>query len=287
MSALSPTVDELRRAVSQTYARTLKSTGAQLAGYTEEQIGQLPSGVAETFYGCGNPLAYADVLPGQTVLDLGSGAGVDLILAGRAVGPNGRVIGVDMTDQMIERARQNVQRAGLENVEIKKSIIERLPVESGSIDWVISNCVISLSPEKQKVFEEVSRVLRPGGRMVISDIVVDEKLGWLLMRLTRIAPSVALARPEAHYLAALAAAGLVDVEIKGRFVYEADHLMGMFGDEIMGVDQAGCPASSLVSRAKRSILSRGVLRAVAGQVAGHVWSSKLSARKAGAAPTGA
>jgi arsenite methyltransferase len=246
--------ETVRRAVEKTYGKTAApTTGKKLAGYTDEQIasvGDVP------FYGCGNPLAYAHVKPGETVLDLGSGAGFDLILAAEAVGPNGKVIGVDMTDKMIEKARANVARAGHANVEIRKGIIEALPVENASVDWVISNCVISLSPEKQQVFAEVARVLKPGGKMAISDIVVDNKLGWILKRLTRIAPEIAMARPEEIYLDAMKRAGLVDVTIADRKIYEADELLGLLGDGRFGAKTA--------SRI----------------VAGHLWSSKFTARRA-------
>src|SRR5436190_21969781 len=154
-----PAPETVRRAVARTYGKdTAPTTAKQLAGYSDREIacvGDVP------FYGCGNPLAYAHVRPGDTVLDLGSGAGFDLILAAEAVGPRGKVIGVDMTERMIERARVNVARAGHANVELRQGIIEALPLEAASVDWVISNCVISLSPEKHRVFAEVARVLRP------------------------------------------------------------------------------------------------------------------------------
>lgn len=279
MGLFDPSADELRRSIASTYSRNFITTGTQLAGYSGEQLAELPAGVAEEFYGCGNPLAFAEVRPGQTVLDLGSGAGLDLILAARAVGATGRVIGVDMTDEMIARARRNVERAGLSNIEIRKGIIEQLPIEDASIDWVISNCVISLSPDKEAVFREVARVLAPGGRMMISDTVVDEPLGWVLKRLTRIAPSIALARTEAHYLRALERARLVDVEIKSRFVYEADHLIGLFGDQLASIGPSG-PVSFIAARATASSAAERVVAFAARRVAGHVWSSKFHARRA-------
>ncbi len=228
----------LRSAVQRTYARASAAAspapsahrGAKLAGYSDLDLSKIPEGVS--FFGCGNPLSYSAVKPGETVLDLGSGAGFDLILAGERVGPSGNVIGVDMTPAMLERARANVARAGLTNVDVRQGLIENLPVADASVDWVISNCVISLSPEKERVFAEVARVLKPGGRMLISDIVVDDRLAWVLRRLTRIAPSIAMARTESAYLEAMARAGLTDARIVDRLVYDADQLVGAFGDDI-------------------------------------------------------
>jgi arsenite methyltransferase len=144
-------------------------------GYAKKDLSALPEG-ADLGLGCGAPISLLDLKPGETVLDLGSGAGIDAFLAAEQVGPEGRVIGVDMTPQMLERARRNAARAGHDNVEFREGRLESLPVEDGSVDAVTSNCVINLVPDKATVFAEVARVLRPGGRMVVSDIVLDAPL---------------------------------------------------------------------------------------------------------------
>jgi len=272
--------DTVRDAVERTYARTRgDSNAARLAGYTDAQLGAVPDGVPASFFGCGNPLAYAAVKPGETVLDLGSGAGLDLILAAQTVGPSGRVIGVDMTDAMIERARANVARAGLGNVEVRTGLIEALPVDTASVDWVISNCVISLSPEKARVFREIARVLRPGGQMLISDIVVDDRLAWVLRRLVRIAPSIAMAQTEAAYFDAMRDAGLADAAVVDRLVYEPDDLIGLFADDATREAAAACPVHALAERARRTAAARGAIKLAARAASGHVWSSKFRARR--------
>jgi len=182
-------------------------------GYTSDQAAAIPEG-ADLGLGCGNPLAYAAVRPGETVLDLGSGAGIDAFLASREVGDKGRVIGVDMTPAMLVRARANAAKVGAQNVEFRLGEIEHLPVADGSVDVIISNCVINLSPDKPQVFREAMRVLKPGGRMLVSDLVLTKALPESVRTsLEAYVGCVAGASMKADYLRLIREAGFKDVEV--------------------------------------------------------------------------
>jgi ubiquinone/menaquinone biosynthesis C-methylase UbiE len=182
-------------------------------GYAEGQLGAIPEG-ANLGLGCGNPTALASLKEGEAVLDLGSGGGIDCFLASNAVGPEGRVIGVDMTPEMISRARENARRGSYGNVDFRLGEIENLPVGDSSVDAVISNCVINLSPDKGRVFAEAYRALKPGGRMMVSDIVLTRELPEEIMNsVAAYAGCVAGASKKAEYLAKVKAAGFEDVEI--------------------------------------------------------------------------
>lgn len=148
---------------------------AQAVGYSKEELADLPEG-ANMGLSCGNPTAVASLREGETVLDLGCGGGFDVFIAGKKVGPTGRVIGVDITPEMITRARQNIPASGLNNVEFRLGEIEHLPVADASVDVVISNCVINLSPDKPQVWREIARALKPGGRVAVSDLALLKQL---------------------------------------------------------------------------------------------------------------
>jgi len=280
-SGFSP--DDLRDEVARTYGERVgqraasgcgcggtearSSAIAGIVGYSAAELAALPADAAADSFGCGNPTALAGLQEGDVVLDLGSGVGIDLMLAAKLVGPSGRAIGIDMTDEMIAKARKNITAGGFTNIEVRKGIIEELPVEDASIDWVISNCVINLSPEKARVFAEIARVLRPGGQMLVSDLVAED-----LPAEVRALPAlrdacVAGAISEEGYVAGLRAAGLADVEVRGRLKFSAAQI-AEFAEStfegLIGSDEA-----------------QALLRRYALDLEGKVWSAKVYARKPG------
>ena len=186
---------------------------APRASIPRKSCADLPDSVTQASAGCGNPTAIAGLRPGEVVLDLGSGGGIDCFLAARKVGPTGHVIGVDMTPEMISLARRNKAKLGLDNVEFRLGEMEHMPVADGSVDVIISNCVINLAPDKDPVFAESYRVLKPGGRMSVSDIVTYGELPDLLRRsLEAWAGCLAGALDEDAYLDKMRSAGLSDAD---------------------------------------------------------------------------
>src|SRR5512136_1798796 len=240
-------------------------------GYSKAELAGLPAGAVDNAFGCGNPAAFSDVRKGEVVLDIGSGAGIDCLMAARRVGPTGKVIGLDMTPAMIEKARQNAREAGMTNVEFRLGEAEAMPVVDGSADWVISNCVINLAPDKKKVFREVARVLKPGGRVAISDIVFADDMPELPAALRNdpelYVACVAGAIPESEYLAAMRDAGLVDVAVTARMVYGAD-TVGTFFRETLDRFEGGERLGSFLAGLKEAVADR-------------VWSARIVGRKPG------
>ncbi|MFH1448360.1 MAG: arsenite methyltransferase [Candidatus Micrarchaeota archaeon] len=182
-------------------------------GYSEEELNAVPEG-ANLGLGCGNPTAFASLREGDTVLDLGSGAGLDCFLAAAKVGKTGKVIGVDMTPEMIHKARENTKKGGYGNVEFRLGEIEHLPVADNSVDAIISNCVINLAPDKKQVFQEAFRVLRLGGRLMISDIVLKKELpDYIKNSIEAYVGCVSGAMLKREYVEAITTAGFQEIEI--------------------------------------------------------------------------
>jgi len=220
-------------AVREHYAERIKSS-ASCCGpsdccstdsnlYPVDLLTTLPEGESAVSYGCGDPITLASLQPGQTVLDLGSGAGLDCFFAAQKVGETGHVIGVDMTHEMLERARSSAERLNISNVEFRQGYIEELPVESDTVDVIISNCVINLSPDKSKVFAEAFRVLKSGGKLAVSDIVTDGPLPDPIKRsLSAWAGCVAGAVQVKEYIGMMEAVGFMDVSVTPVFFDKED-----------------------------------------------------------------
>ena len=224
---------EIKKSVREGYAKIAKEGGSccnkgsssccnntqsardisKSIGYSEEDINNAPD-EANLGLGCGNPLALASLKEGETVLDLGSGAGFDCFLAANKVGEKGRVIGVDMTPEMLEKARENARKNNYTNVEFRLGEIESLPVADNFVDIIISNCVINLSPDKNRVFREAYRVLKPGGRLMVSDIVLTKELpDFIRSSVQAYIGCISGAMLEEEYLGAIEAAGFKDVRV--------------------------------------------------------------------------
>jgi arsenite methyltransferase len=245
---MSTTADELREEVRRRYAESARavtegpgcgcesgsccsdeqhaeaSVGELL--YDAEQRGELPDAAVLASLGCGNPTAVADLREGETVLDLGSGGGIDVILSAKRIGPGGTAYGLDMTDEMLALARRNAREAGVQNAHFLKGVIEQIPLPADSVDVVISNCVINLSVDKPAVLTEIARVLKPGGRVGVSDIVAEDRLSHE-DRAERgsYAGCIAGALSRSEYIAGLEAAGFEDVSVE--FTHEvADGMHG-------------------------------------------------------------
>jgi arsenite methyltransferase len=252
---MSTTTEGIREAVKEKYgqaARRVKCGGSSCCGpsacgtdvdpitsnlYDEKQKQGLPEEALLASLGCGNPTALAALKPGETVLDLGSGGGIDVLLSAKRVGPTGKAYGLDMTDEMLALARENQRKSGIENVEFLKGEIEHIPLPDNSVDVVISNCVINLSADKDRVLKEAFRVLKPGGRFAVSDVVVrgevpDEIREKVLLWVGCIAGAL----EENDYRTKLTAAGFADVELEPTRVYRLEDARSFLNGQGIDVD---------------------------------------------------
>jgi len=213
--------------VRERYGRAARQSGGAAGGASCCGKSEAPApGGARSAFGCGDPLAMAGVLAGQSVLDVGSGPGDDALAAARRVGPSGHVVGVDMTDAMLERARAAAATEKLSHVEFLRGDAESLPVPDRSMDWVISNCVVNLVPDKKRVFAEIFRVLKPGGRFSITDLVGENLPAELLASAEAYCACIGGAPSEEDYMQAIRQAGFADVDVVDRFAWEAPELEG-------------------------------------------------------------
>jgi arsenite methyltransferase len=233
-------------------------TGGSLTGgsYSAEELGELPGSATAASLGCGNPVALATLSPGEVVLDLGSGGGIDVLLSARRVSPGGKAYGLDMTDEMLTLARKNQEEAGVENVEFLKGEIEEIPLPDEHVDVVISNCVINLSTEKERVIREAYRVLKPGGRFAVSDVVFLGDKSALPKEVMRSAERwcgcISGALERAEYEQSLAAAGFEDVSVEVTQVYEPEAITGLRDAKDVEVLQE-VPIASAFVRARKPL----------------------------------
>jgi arsenite methyltransferase len=264
-----PTAEEIRSAVRENYTK-LALTQTSCCGptesascgcgglYSQAEIVSLPSEAVAVSAGCGNPTAIANLKPGMTVVDLGSGGGIDCFLSAKKVGEKGKVIGIDATPEMIWRARKTAEENGFKNVEFRLGEIEHMPLDRDTADVVISNCVINLSPDKKQVFRDAFRVLKPGGKLAVSDIVLLKDLpDFVRQDLGTWSKCVSGAIREDEYIGAMKRAGFEKVKVEERVVYTHDQLLGYaegtvsFDDaKLKGVDLADLVASYKITAVK-------------------------------------
>lgn len=206
--------------------------------YTAAEAAQIPQEAVLASLGCGNPTALAELRPGEVVLDLGSGGGIDVLLSARRVGPTGKAYGLDMTDEMLALARENQRKSGLTNVEFLKGTIEQIPLPDNSVDVLISNCVINLSADKDRVLREAFRVLRPGGRFAVSDVVVRGEVPAEIRRSIELwIGCVAGALEEQEYRSKLQRSGFVNIDVEPTRIYRADDARDMLAAAGLDVDR--------------------------------------------------
>ncbi len=206
--------------------------------YDARQVSEIPSEAIQASLGCGNPTALAQLNPGDTVLDLGSGAGIDVLLSAKRVGPTGKAYGLDMTDEMLALARENQRKAGVQNVEFLKGEIENIPLPDDSVDVIISNCVINLSGDKDRVFAEALRVLKPGGRFAVSDVVVRGEVPAEIRRSMELwVGCVAGALEEREYISKLSKAGFEAVRVEPTRVYDVNDAREFLSGHGIDVDR--------------------------------------------------
>ena len=245
----------IQEAVKQKYAAAARQVasggsaccggGAELSGcdpittnlYDETQKAALPAEAVTASLGCGNPTALAQLKPGEIVLDLGSGGGIDVLLSARRVGPAGKAYGLDMTDEMLALARENQRKAGVQNAEFLKGTIENIPLPDNSVDVIISNCVINLSGDKDRVLAEAFRVLKPGGRFAVSDVVVRGEVPAPIRKSIELwAGCIAGALEEREYREKLARSGFTSIDVEPTRIYHAEEARGYLAQSGLDVD---------------------------------------------------
>jgi arsenite methyltransferase len=253
---MSTDTADIKEVVKQKYgeaALRVKSGGSSCCGatastgccdpittnlYDAAQIGQIPEEAVLASLGCGNPTALAQLKPGETVLDLGSGGGIDVLLSARRVGPTGKAYGLDMTDEMLALANENKRKSGIANVEFLKGEIESIPLPDNSVDVIISNCVINLSADKNKVLREAFRVLKPGGRFAVSDVVTrGEIVPEIRQSVLAWVGCIAGALEENEYRSKLAASGFDKIEIEPTRIYRAEDAREFLSGQAIDVDR--------------------------------------------------